>query len=244
MKLLPHFARTARNTFRSKSLWLTSLVELVYPNLCVSCNQPLYKGEVAVCTKCRTQLPYTRFHDDKENIVAKLFWGRTRIENATSYFYFRKGSRFQKILHAIKYQNGEQVGMEVGKWFGGELKMSVFNQVDCIIPVPLHPKKFKKRGYNQSERIARGISETLGKPLITDALQRVVENPTQTRKSRYARWANVEGIFEVSKPQLLTNKHILIVDDVVTTGSTLEACAQALLKIENVKVSIATLAVA
>jgi ComF family protein len=189
-------------------------------------------------------LPYTRFHNQRDNAVAQLFWGRTQVENATAYFVFRKGSRFQKILHKVKYRNHQNLGIELGRWFGQELSSTSFNEIDCVVPVPLHWKKMKKRGYNQSDLIAQGIAETLNKPLATNIIKRIVENPTQTRKGRYERWTNVEGIFELCDSAATQNKHILLVDDVVTTGSTLEACASTILKAPGAKVSVAVLAMA
>ena len=219
-------------------------VSLLYPELCAACNASLYKGEREVCTRCRSYLPYARFHNEKDNMVSQLFWGRVQIENATAYFFFRKGSRFQKILHKIKYQNKKSLGIELGRWFGHELVTTDFNTIDFIIPVPLHPKKYQKRGYNQSELIASGISETLGKPLDNKIVKRIIANPTQTHKGRYERWTNVDGIFELTNPGAASNKHILVVDDVVTTGSTLEACVTAILKAPGAKVSVAVLAIA
>lgn len=219
-------------------------LSLLYPEICVSCNASLYKGEREVCTRCRSYLPYTRFHNEKDNPVAQLFWGRVQVENATAYFVFRKGSRFQKILHKIKYQNRQNLGIELGKWFGNELLKTEFERVDLIAPVPLHPKKLNTRGYNQSELIAKGIADTLQKPMLPKLVKRIVENPTQTRKGRYERWTNVDGIFELSDHGLAKDKHILLVDDVVTTGSTLEACVSSILKAPGAKVSIAVLAMA
>lgn len=224
--------------------WAEDFLSLLYPNICASCNASLYKGEREVCTRCRSYLPYTRFHHEKDNPVAQLFWGRIEVENATAYFVFRKGSRFQKILHKLKYQNQQSLGVELGRWFGHELLQTDFSTVDCIIPVPLHPKKLQKRGYNQSELLAKGISETMNKPLDIKLLKRIIANPTQTRKGRYERWTNVDGIFELTNPENAQNKHILLVDDVVTTGSTLEACVAAILKAPGAKVSIAVLAMA
>jgi ComF family protein len=232
------------NAIRLIKNWTGDFVSLLYPNLCASCNTTLYKGEREVCNRCRSYLPYTRFHKDKHNPVAQLFWGRIQVENATAYFVFRKGSRFQKILHKIKYQNQQSLGVELGRWFGQELIKTEFSTADVIVPVPLHPGKLHKRGYNQSELIARGMAEILCKKMDDTLLKRKIENPTQTRKSRYERWMNVEGIFELTDLTKAADKHILIVDDVVTTGSTLEACATAILKAPGAKVSIAVLAMA
>ena len=179
-----------------------------------------------------------------ENPVSQLFWGRTKLEYATGFFTFSKGSKYQTMMHKFKYHGNKEIGYVLGKSFGNQLRNSVFNQIDVIIPVPLHKSKLKKRGYNQSEWIAKGLSESLHKPLDVKSFIRSVATETQTRKSRFERWRNVENIFKITKENNLRGKHVLLVDDVVTTGSTLEACANAILKIKDTKVSIATLAVA
>lgn len=219
-------------------------VSLLFPKVCAACGINLADTEQSICTRCLYQLPTTNFHDDPENEVAKLFWGRVKIEKATSFYYYHKGSKFQKPIHQLKYKGQKHIGLDLGRIFGLHLKETGFNKTDLIIPVPLHYKKLKKRGYNQSEFIARGIAEGLEKPVSTDILYRAVYNPTQTNKSRFERWENVEGIFQCKKKEFLENKHVLLVDDVVTTGSTLEACAHTISGIKNTKVSIATLAVA
>lgn len=192
--------------------------------------------------KCLHDIPRTRFHLSSENKVEQLFWGRVNIEKATSYFFFRKGSRYQKLIHFLKYKGLKEIGFEIGKHFGFEMAESgYFSDVDMIIPVPLHPKKLKKRGYNQSEWIAKGFAFGLNRPVNTDILHRIVFTSTQTRKTRFERWKNVEGIFEVTEPDKFYNKHILLVDDVITTGSTLEACAFSMQKIPGIKISVASL---
>jgi ComF family protein len=218
---------------------------LFYPQLCITCGERLISQEKYLCMKCWLDLPISRFENENENIVAQLFWGRVQVEHATSYFNYRKGSRYQKLIHFIKYKGLKELGLETGRRFGDILaEAENFNQVDTIVPVPLHPKKQKKRGFNQSEWIARGISESLNKPMLENILYRKIFTSTQTRKNRFERWQNVEGIFGVKNPEEFENQHVLIVDDVVTTGSTLEACAYELLKVSGVKVSIATLAFA
>jgi ComF family protein len=188
-------------------------------------------------------LPLTRFHRDPANPLAEVFWGRVRIEQAVAWFYFRKGSAYQEVLHNLKYNNRPGVGIFLGKQIGYELKHSaVFIKPDSIIPVPLHRRKLRKRGYNQSEKIARGISVALGVPLDTKTLFRSSQTETQTRKSRFDRYLNVSGKFAIRDPSPIEHSHILLVDDVVTTGATLEACAEALLAAPGVKVSIATVA--
>jgi len=218
--------------------------ELFYPLLCITCDRKLFKQEKFICLHCFHDLPRTHFHSDPENKIAQLFWGRAMVENATSWLFFRKGSRYQKLIHFLKYKGLKEIGEEMGKLFGDELKNSPFQESDVVIPVPLHVRKLKQRGYNQSEWIAKGIAYSLNKPLMINNLIRDMFTNTQTRKNRFERWQNVEGIFAVCDPSALAQKHILVVDDVVTTGSTLEAAVVALLQAGASKVSIATLACA
>lgn len=217
---------------------------LFFPDLCVVCNNHLLNQEELICTKCLYQLPKTNFHKQVDNPVSQLFWGRTKIEYATGLFSFYKGSKYQSMMHQFKYHGKKEIGYILGKYFGHQIKESVFREIDVIIPVPLHITKLKKRGYNQSEWLAKGLAESMNKKLDTKSLVRKVATETQTRKSRYDRWKNVERIFEIEDHKKLEGKHVLIVDDVVTTGSTLEACINVVLKIKDTKVSIATLAVA
>ncbi len=221
------------------------LLSLFFPDNCAACGASLLKNEKTICIKCQLELPYTRFHDDPENQVTKLFWGKVKLEAATSLMFFQKDARIQTLLHSLKYKGGTQVGERLGVWLGQELAdTNRFADVDVIIPVPLHPKKERKRGYNQSEHIALGISEGFDKPIVNNALLRSKHTSTQTRKSKFNRWENVADIFDLKQPERLENKHLLLVDDVVTTGSTLEACASVLGKIPGTKVSIATIACA
>ena len=222
-----------------------SFVELLYPRLCLVCGDRLIDQEELVCLSCLHHIPRTRFHLEEDNPVAQLFYGRVHLEHATAFFYFRKGSRYQKILHHLKYKGLKELGELMGRQLGLDLLQSPhFSKVDAICPVPLHPKKEQKRGYNQSWWIAKGLAEQIQKPMADNHLERIAFSSTQTRKSRFERWENVEGIFKVKNPEELSGKHILLVDDVVTTGSTLEACASAMLSDDTVKVSIATLGVA
>jgi len=224
---------------------VSDVLELLFPSLCITCGDRLITQEKFVCFNCWSDLPRTNFHNDPENKVAQLFWGRVEIENATSFFSYKKGSHYQQLIHFIKYKGLKELGFETGLKFGHVLKESEnFRTTDIIVPVPLHPKKEKKRGYNQCHWIARGISEALNKEVSTSNLYRKVFTSTQTRKNRYERWQNVEGIFGIHQPEDFIGKHVLLVDDVVTTGSTLEACAFQLLQLQNTKVSIATLAFA
>ncbi|VBB46828.1 Phosphoribosyltransferase [uncultured Paludibacter sp.] len=223
----------------------SSFMDLLFPNLCVTCGESLVKGESFICLKCLNEVPKTNFHLQKENEVEKRFWGKVPVEKATSYFFFEKGSKFQHLLHELKYKGNKEIGEILGKYAAAELLQNeAYNSVDLIVPVPLHPKKEAKRGYNQSEWICKGISAVFNKPLIVNNLIRSKETETQTKKSVYERFENMQDIFEVKNPAEFNGKHILLVDDVLTTGSTLEACIQALQKSKNVKVSVFTLAIA
>jgi ComF family protein len=164
------------------------------------------------------------------------------VEHAASYLYFQKKSIVQSIMHKLKYKGEKEVGIYMGKLYAWELKDTPYSEVDLIIPVPLHRRKYKERGYNQSEMLALGLGEVLNKPVDTKTLRRRIANPTQTRKHRYERWLNVNEVFEVKYPKNIKDKHVLLVDDVVTTGATLESCANVLLECEGVRVSIVTLA--
>lgn len=218
-------------------------ISLFFPVICLSCGKSLFRNEDSICTHCLYHLPRTDFHLNNDNPVAKIFWGRVQIEAATSFFTFSKRSNVQQLIHQLKYKGQKQVGVSIGNWYGHELrKSSVFPKVDLIIPVPLHKKKLKKRGYNQSACFAEGLASGMHIPTDPGILFRSSSSETQTKKSRFFRWKNVEQLFYVKNEQLLRHKHVLLVDDVVTTGATLEACAQALLKVEGVKVSIATIA--
>ncbi len=226
-------------------MYFNDFLNLFYPRLCEACGNYLFKNEETICTRCLFLLPKTDFHLEKNNPVSILFWGRVNISYATSYYTFHKGSQFQKLIHKLKYHNKKEIGIALGKHFGESLKKSdFFKDIDLIIPVPLHPRKEKIRGYNQAHMIAIGLGQSMQKPVEINNLIRLIHTESQTRKSKLERWENVDNIFDIQLPDNLCNKHILLVDDVVTTGSTLESCARAILKAEGAKVSIATLAYA
>jgi len=224
--------------------YIDGFLELFFPRLCVTCNRKLYTDEKYLCLHCILELPKTNFHTDSQNKVAQLFWGRVPVEHVTAWLFFRKGSRYQRLIHFLKYKGMKEIGEEMGNRFGQDILHSCFGDVDLIVPVPLHEKKLKQRGYNQSEHIAKGMAEGLKKPMIPGNLIRVRSTDTQTRKGRFQRWQNVEGVFMVADPDALAGRHILLTDDVITTGSTLEAAVQALLISGVAKVSIAALAFA
>jgi ComF family protein len=190
-------------------------------------------------------LPRTNYHFNVENPVFLAFIGRANIEMATSFCRFDKGGRLQHLLHQLKYNRNLEVGRKMGMLLGYDLSQcELYKNIDAIIPVPLHPRKEKSRGFNQSAEIGKGLSESMNRPLLLGNLVRVAHTASQTRKGRYERWENVHGIFDVKNSALLTDKHLLLVDDVITTGATLEACCAPLLEIPGVRVSIATLACA
>jgi ComF family protein len=224
---------------------LKDFFALIYPKICVACGKSLFKNEECICTYCHYHLPKTNFHLQNDNPIEKVFWGRINIHAASSFYSFGKGGKVQHLIHELKYKGQKNIGVTLGKLYGFDLKQSErFNTVDTIIPVPLHANKQRKRGYNQSEFFAQGLSESMSVATDFKTLYRGHESQTQTKKSRFGRWKNVESIFQLNNPEVLKNKHILLVDDVITTGATLEACAQTLLQVPDVKVSVATIAYA
>lgn len=224
---------------------LQDFLSLIYPRNCISCGNSLFKHEEQVCNYCYLNLPKTNFHKQPRNPVDALFYGRTPILLASSFYLFQKKGGVQKVLHAIKYKHNKDLAIVVGRWYAEDLKEnSTISHADFIIPVPLHRKKFKIRGYNQSEEFARGLSEGLKIPLNTSVLMRKEFTSTQTKKSKYERWENVEDVFELISPETFTNKHIILVDDVITTGATIEACCQLLQQIKDIQVSVLSIAYA
>ncbi|MBC8051508.1 MAG: ComF family protein [Sphingobacteriaceae bacterium] len=215
---------------------------LFFPRLCAGCGKNLFKNEEVICTDCVYHLPYTDFHHDHDNAAARQLWGRIPFNHAYAFVYFYKGSRVQNLMHQLKYNNKPEVAFKLGEMYGLKLKGTrPIENLAAIIPVPLHPAKQKKRGYNQSEFFAKGLAQSLDIPVNTD-LYRNIFTDTQTRKSRFVRYENMKNVFVVKNSTGLENKHVLLVDDVITTGATLEACANELLKINGLKISIATIA--
>ena len=235
-----------RKFFSEKTfnLW-NDFVSLFFPLICLSCGKNLFKHENCICTHCLYHLPKTGFHLINDNPVAKIFWGRVNIQAAASFYTFSKGGKVQQLVHQLKYKGRQDVGVTLGKLYGFELlNAPCFNSIDLIIPVPLYKKRQRKRGYNQSACFAEGLAKTMSREINLTSLFRCASSESQTKKSRFIRWKNVEDLFYLKNEEQLKHKHILLVDDVITTGATLEACAQTLLKIEGVKLSIATIAYA
>jgi|JI8StandDraft_2_1071088.scaffolds.fasta_scaffold01710_11 ComF family protein len=220
---------------------------LIFPDNCYSCQGVLLQGEQKICTSCRGNLPFTNYHklNPSNNLVTQKFFGKIPILYGLSFLQFTKDGKVQRLLHHIKYKNEPELAEMLGNWYGTELfESSLAQSFDIIVPVPLHPKKLKIRGYNQSDYFGRGLSKGLHTSYQDNILVRNTHNATQTKKSRYQRWQNVNTIFSVSDALDIKNKSILIVDDVVTTGATLEACANTLLEAQVQSISVATIAVA
>lgn len=223
---------------------LNNIKSLIFPEICFGCNDFLISGEKTICTTCRHDLPVTNFHRIEDNPVKKVFYGRVVIENATSFIWFHKNSIVQQLIHNLKYKGFEEIGTFLGEWYGYELSESpLYKNIDLVLPVPLHPKKLKKRKYNQVAEFARCISNIIGATYRDDILIQTKKTTSQTKKSRMDRWSEKKSAYNITKGTNLTGKHILLVDDVITTGATIEACAKVLKNHQNCKVSIATIAI-
>lgn len=235
---------TTNKSMNATSPWLAGLGALFYPRICLLCGNQLFTNETTVCRYCLLHLPRTHFEAYRHNKVEQIFWGRVNLEYGFSIYYFRKKEKIQQLMHEIKYRGNRKLAITIGQEMGRILKEAgIISTINYLIPVPLHEKKLRQRGYNQSELICEGLSQATGIPLATQILQRAQFTTTQTRKSRYDRWENVENSFVVNNLSF-NNNHFLVVDDVITTGATLEACCQALLKLQGTKVSVGSVAYA
>ena len=226
---------------------LQDFISLFFPEYCFACQESLAKGENIICTACRIKLPYTNVHllNKADNLLLHRFFGKVPVKQALAYLYFRRSGRVQHLLHALKYKGVQEIGELLGNWYGKQLRENAFNtELDLILPVPLHRIKKQKRGYNQADSFARGLSNALEVPWQDQVLIRQKNTGSQTNKSRPERWANVAEVFKVAKPDRVLGQRILIVDDVLTTGATVEACALKLLQAGAKEVSIATIAAA
>lgn len=224
---------------------LTDFIALLYPETCIACDHTLLQKESTICLQCQLDLPITKFENYSPNPVEKLFWLKTSIKEASSGFFYSKKSKIQKIIHAFKYRNNPEAALYMGELLGIQLLTSKrFKEIDLIIPVPLHPYKHKQRGYNQSEKLAQGIANALNLPIDTTSLNRITDNSTQTKKGLFNRWTNVKHVFDIITPESIQNKHVLLVDDVITSGATIEACAKQILQIKGTSISIVSLAFA
>ena len=219
-----------------------SLLGFVFPQVCAACRKRVINGE-CICFECELSLPKTNFHKYLENKVDQRFWGRVDIEYATSLYYFSKSSRVSQILHDLKYRKNKEVGVFLGKLLAKELQnYKEFQNIDCIVPVPISKHKLPQRGYNQCTLLAQGFAEINPMPIEEEVLVREVQNKSQTKLGRWFRWVNVKDAFVLKDKQKLKGKNILVIDDVITTGGTIEAVANELLKIEDAKIYVASIA--
>lgn len=221
--------------------WISDLIDLIFPRHCAVCDEVLSRQERDLCLNCLCTLP--RIEPQHKQEIEQAFWGKVEIERATSFIYYRKGSPYNALMHRLKYNNAPEVGTRLAEMAAKELLESgFFDGITRIVPLPLSKKKQRKRGYNQSEYIARGLSNITGIPVDTKLMRRDIANETQTNKNRDERWKNVKDIFSVITPHLFEDEHILLVDDILTTGATLCSCANTLRSKCNCKISIFTLA--
>jgi len=227
------------------SFW-TRLLDLISPRLCVICGHRLSVTEEVICSKCNLHLPRTFFQQDPyENVMAKLFWGQIPVERAAALFYFEAHAETANIIYELKYRNHPEIGEVMGRMMARELQSTgFFDGIDAIVPVPLAKKRQRQRGYNQSVEIARGVSAVTGLPIYNKVVRRTVFEGSQTNKGRWERNENVEKVFELADDDNIDGKHLLIIDDVVTTGATVIACAKELVRAGDVKVSVLALGLA
>ena len=222
-----------------------SLINLFFPRTCVACGNLLLEGEDTVCTTCRFLMPKTHYETNPDNPLAQNFFGQMPFNAVSAEFFFSKTGKVQHLIHGLKYHHCRENGIFLGQEIGRSLqKAPDYQGLDYIIPIPLHPKKEKIRGYNQSHVIAEGINEIMNVPIAENCLVRKVFTDTQTKKSREERWQNVKDIFDVKNPSQLEGKHVLVVDDVLTTGATLMSAGKALMKVDGIKISVVTAACA
>ena len=227
----------------ARSQVLQDFVSLFFPRPCVACGECLLKGEDTICTACLLELPETNHHLYLDNPLSQRLAYRIPLRYGTACYHFTKNGRVQRLLHALKYKGEADIGVRFGRVYGEKLKdAGLYAEYDTIVPVPLHRSRLRRRGYNQSAKFGNGLSEKLMIPCSDDVMERLHKTETQTRKSRLARWENMKDLFHVKLPDRVLGKRILLVDDVITTGSTLEACANALFAAGIGELSIACIA--
>ena len=222
---------------------LHPLLHLFIPHRCAGCGSDIMSRQQVLCMHCINRLPVTSFCDHANNPVEKIFWGRMNVTSAASYLFFSKDSVLQHIIHELKYKGNKELGMFIGHKMGEALlNAQRFKEVSALIPLPLFAARERKRGYNQATLLCRGMAEVLNLPVLTQVIHRHTHSETQTNKNRIDRWLNMQGKFVLQHPEAISGKHILLVDDVITTGATLEACGQELLTAPNTRLSIMTMA--
>jgi ComF family protein len=223
---------------------LNDINTVLLPRLCFGCNAVLYRGEEHVCTVCRNQLPLTEYTFNAVNPVDRIFYGRINIIKASSFLFFTEKGIVKSIIHYLKYKNQEQIGAFLGNWYGHILKQNNFlNNIDYVVPVPLHRKKLKRRGYNQVSLFAKSIAEYIGAQYHEGVLIKTANTKTQTKKSRILRWQNKQALYVLTDYEIFKGKNVLLVDDVITTGATMEVCATALSATEGINIYVASMAI-
>ncbi|PXX31487.1 ComF family protein [Arenibacter sp. ARW7G5Y1] len=223
---------------------LNDINTVLVPRLCFGCNALLYRGEEHICTVCRNQLPLTEYTFNALNPVDRIFFGRINIIKASSFLFFTEKGIVKSIIHYLKYKNQEQIGAFLGNWYGHILKENNFlNNIDYVVPVPLHRKKLKKRGYNQVSLFAKSIAEHIGAHYLEGVLIKTANTKTQTKKSRILRWQHKQALYVLTEQEILKNKNVLLLDDVITTGATMEACATALSAAKGINLYVASMAI-
>jgi Predicted amidophosphoribosyltransferases len=226
-------------------LLFQNLLSMFYPRLCPACKQNLFQYEKVICSHCLTHLPETNYHLEKDNPLNAIFRGRIELRQVAALLFYQKGNMVQNLLHQLKYKGKQEVGIVLGQYYGNKLIQQIdFADIDMIIPIPLHPKKQKQRGYNQSECLAKGLSESMKIPYYTDILKRELFTQTQTKKDRFNRWKNVKDVFVVEDYENISGKKIMLCDDVLTTGATIEAAAQTLIQGTEIELFVVTIATA
>ncbi len=225
------------------SSWIDPVFWLYFPKNCPACGRPLRLFGANICGRCSQNLPETHFFEASNNPIEKIFYGRLPINAGAAAWYFHKNSALQTLLFQLKYKSNKDVGLFIGKQMGALLAASErFSSIDALVPVPLHPQAHNKRGFNQAALICEGIGQVWHKPVLTGAIARTKHTSTQTKQTRAERWDNMENAFTIKDPTSINGKHLLIIDDVITTGATIEACGKTLLTIKNVRVSVAAAA--
>lgn len=224
---------------------LADLLYLFFPTFCEACEKPMVQNERIFCTSCRLHLPITNYHNHNAKILNKVFRGQIPIENATALFFFDKDSLVQNMIHNLKYRGHQYIGTEVGKWLGHELsRIDTYTAIDLVIPVPLHKRRLRERGYNQVHLFAKELASHLDVPYCTDLVIRTKYTRKLSKSNAEERLAAIEDAFDVSSAKNLTGKHILLVDDVITTGATVKAIIKAFANVPDIRFSIAAIAIA
>lgn len=217
---------------------------MLLPPVCFGCNAHLIRGEQHLCTVCRNDLPLTDYTFNDENPIDRIFYGRINVKKASSFLFFSESGIVKQLIHHLKYKNQEQIGVFLGDWYGSILKNDrSLGKIDAVVPVPLHKKKLNKRGYNQVAKFAQRLAFHLNADYADQILVKTANTKTQTTKGRLGRWQGDKALYELTDSNFLKNKNVLLVDDVITSGATMEICSKALLESKGITVQITSMAV-